>query len=74
MLCLDIVFQVCSLSPYRCEPFLKSAFLGQGVILDRRVSSLSKNVFYSLSSAQNSVIEFKTKFVIKINFKSISYV
>jgi hypothetical protein len=44
-LCLDVVLQVCSLSPYWCEPFLRAAFLGQGAVLDRRGSSLSQNVF-----------------------------
>jgi hypothetical protein len=34
-----------SLSSYRREPFLRSASLGQGVVLDRRVSSHSQNVF-----------------------------
>jgi hypothetical protein len=32
---LDVVFQVCSLYPSRREPFLWSAPLEQGVILDR---------------------------------------
>jgi hypothetical protein len=35
---LDIVLQVCSLSlPFTREPFLRSASVGQDVILDRRV-------------------------------------
>jgi hypothetical protein len=38
---------VCSLSPFRREPFLRLASLEQGVILDRRVFSLLKSVFYS---------------------------
>jgi hypothetical protein len=45
----------------------------QDVILDREVI-VSVNVFYSPSSAQNSVIEFKTHFVINFNFQSISFV
>jgi hypothetical protein len=49
-LCLDVVLQACSLSPSWREPFLRSASLEQGVVLDRRVSA-SANVFYSLSSA-----------------------
>jgi hypothetical protein len=65
-LCLDVVLQVCfSLSPSRRELFLRSAPLVQGVVLDQLVIT-SSNVFYSLSSAQNSVIEFKI--VIRFNF------
>jgi hypothetical protein len=45
MLCLDVVLHVGSLSPYQREPFLRLASLGQGVVLDRRVSSLLQNVF-----------------------------
>jgi hypothetical protein len=41
---MDIVLQV-SLSPYRREPFLRSPFLGQGVVLNHRASSLPQNVF-----------------------------
>jgi hypothetical protein len=67
-LCLDVVLQVCSLSPYQREPFLRSACLGQGAILDRQMFSLPQKCFYSLPSAQNSIIEFETKFVIKFNF------
>jgi hypothetical protein len=70
----DIVLGVCSLSPYPCEPFLRSASLGQGAVLDRRVFLLPQKYFYSLPSTQNSIIEFKTKFVIKFNFQSILYV
>jgi hypothetical protein len=44
-LCLDVVLQVFSLSPYRREPLLRSTFLGQGAVFDRLVSSLSQNVF-----------------------------
>jgi hypothetical protein len=33
--CLDIVLQVCSLSPYVHEPCLRLASLGQSDILDR---------------------------------------
>jgi hypothetical protein len=36
---------VCSLSPSQCEPFLRSASVGQGVILDHRVFVLSQIVF-----------------------------
>jgi hypothetical protein len=64
---------VCSLSPFRHESFLRSASLVQDVILDREVIVFI-NVFYSLSSAQNSVIEFETYFVINFNFQSISFV
>jgi hypothetical protein len=38
--CLDVVLQVCSLSPSQHEPFLRLAYLGQGAILDRQVFSL----------------------------------
>jgi hypothetical protein len=44
--CLDVVLHVYSLSTFRCEAFLRSAPLGQGVILDRRVID-SANVLYS---------------------------
>jgi hypothetical protein len=44
-LCLDVVLQVCSLSPNRREPFFRLTFLGQGATLDRRVPSLPQNVF-----------------------------
>jgi hypothetical protein len=43
MLYLDVILQLCSLS--RREPFLKSASLGQGAVLDRRVFSLSQIIF-----------------------------
>jgi hypothetical protein len=45
MLCLDVVLQVCSLSPSQCEPFLRSVSLGQGAILDRRVIASVKMSF-----------------------------
>jgi hypothetical protein len=44
-ICLDVVLQVCSLSPYRRELLLRSAFLVKGAVLDRRVCSLPQNVF-----------------------------
>jgi hypothetical protein len=40
-----MLFCRCALSPYQREPFLRLAFLGQGAVLDRRVSSLPQNVF-----------------------------
>jgi hypothetical protein len=39
---------MCSLSPFRHEPFLRSASLGQGAILDHGVFCFRKNIFYSL--------------------------
>jgi hypothetical protein len=39
-LCLDIVLHVCSVSPFRREPFLRSSSLGQGVVLDLMSVSL----------------------------------
>jgi hypothetical protein len=48
ILCLDVILQVCSLSPYRREPFLRSTFLRHGVVLDRQVSSLPQNVLFSI--------------------------
>jgi hypothetical protein len=66
-LCIDVVLQVCSLCPSQCEPFLRLAPLGRGVTLVHR-DITSTNVFYSLSSAQNSVINFETQIVIKFNF------
>jgi hypothetical protein len=50
---------VFSLSPSLCELILRSASLGQDVVLVRGVIA-SANVSYSQSFAQNSVIEFKT--------------
>jgi hypothetical protein len=44
-LCLDVVLQVCSLSPSRREPFLKLTSLGQGAVLDHRVFFLLQIVF-----------------------------
>jgi hypothetical protein len=67
-LCLDIVLQVCSFSPSRREPFLRSAPLGQGAVLDRWVIASTKMYFILYLSAENTVIEFKTQFVIKFNF------
>jgi hypothetical protein len=72
-LCRDVVLQMCSLSPSQREPFLTSARLGQGVILNRQVIA-SANRFYPQSSAQNFVIKFKTQIIIKFNFQSISLV
>jgi hypothetical protein len=48
---------------------MRSAPLGQGVILVHR-DIIFANVFFSLSSAQNSVIEFKTQIVIKFIFRA----
>jgi hypothetical protein len=42
-----MLFCRCSLSPYRCEPFLRSASLGQGAVLDRRVFSLPQSFLFS---------------------------
>jgi large-conductance mechanosensitive channel len=52
---------------------MRLAPLGQGVILGRR-DIASTYVFYSLSSARNSVIDFKTQIVMKFNFQSISFI
>jgi hypothetical protein len=41
---LDVILQVYFLSPYRREPFLRSASPGQGVALDHQVFLLSQNV------------------------------
>jgi hypothetical protein len=68
------LFYRCALSPFWCEPFLRSASLGQGVILNRQVFLLLQNLFYSLSFPQNSVIKFETQIEIKFNFQSISHV
>jgi hypothetical protein len=56
---------VFSLSPSQREPFLMSAPLGQGVILDQQVIA-SANYFYSQPSAQNSVFKFETQIIIKV--------
>jgi hypothetical protein len=53
------------LSLSRCEPFLRSASVGQGAVIDRRVFA-SVNVLYSLSSAKNSATEFKTQICNKV--------
>jgi hypothetical protein len=37
-----------SLSPYRREPFLRSASLGQGVVLDHRVLASAKMFLFSI--------------------------
>jgi hypothetical protein len=42
---LDVVLQVCYLSPSRRESFLRSASLGQGVILYHRVFLLLQIIF-----------------------------
>jgi hypothetical protein len=39
-----MLFYRCSLCLYRREPFLRSAFLEQGAVLDDRVSLLPQNV------------------------------
>jgi hypothetical protein len=56
-----------SLSPSWCEPFLRSTPLGQDVILVHR-DIVSAKHFYSLSFAQNSVINFESQIVIKFTF------
>jgi hypothetical protein len=48
-LCLDVVLQVCSISPFQREPLLRSASLGQGAILDRGVFASAK-MYFILSS------------------------
>jgi hypothetical protein len=50
---------VLSLSSFWREPFLRSASLGQGVVLDRGVFASTK-IYFILSSDSNSVIEFET--------------
>jgi hypothetical protein len=55
------------LSPSQREPFLRSASVGQDILLIRRVIAFT-NRFYSQSSAQNSITEFKTQIVIMLNF------
>jgi hypothetical protein len=44
-LCLDVILQVCSLSPFQRDPFFRSASLGQGAILDHLVFMLPQNIF-----------------------------
>jgi hypothetical protein len=36
---------VCSLSPFRHEPFMRLVSLGQGAVLNRRVFLLLQNIF-----------------------------
>jgi hypothetical protein len=54
-----MLFCRCALSPFRREPFLRLASLGQGVVLDRGVFASTK-MYFILSSASNSVLEFET--------------
>jgi hypothetical protein len=44
-LCLDVVLQMCYLSPSRRESFLRSVSLGQGAVLNHRVFSLPQIIF-----------------------------
>jgi hypothetical protein len=46
--CLDIVLQMCSLSPVRRELFLKSTSLGKGAVLDHGVFASAK-MYFTLS-------------------------
>jgi hypothetical protein len=66
-LCLDVVLQVCSLSPSRREPFLESASLGHGVVLDRRVFSLPQ-VHFILFFRLKLCNRIQNSIVIKFNF------
>jgi hypothetical protein len=52
---------------------MRSVSLGQGAVLDQKCFAFT-NVFYSLSFAQKSVIEFKIQIVINFNFQCISFV
>jgi hypothetical protein len=45
-----MLFCRCALSPFRRELFLRSASLGQGVVLDRGVFTYAK-MYFILSSA-----------------------
>jgi hypothetical protein len=67
-----MLFYRCVLSLFPCEPYLRSASLRHGAVLDRRVI-ISANYLYFQSSAQNSVTKFKTQLVIKFNFQSFSF-
>jgi hypothetical protein len=47
--CLDVILQVRSLSPYRHDPFLRSANLGQDAVPDlSSVSASVKCILFSL--------------------------
>jgi hypothetical protein len=60
-----MLFCRCVLSLSQRESFLRSASLGHGAVLDRRVFSLPQNAFYSLFRS-NSVTEFKTQICNKV--------
>jgi hypothetical protein len=62
------------LSPYRREPFLRLAFLGQGVILDQRVFRFRKMFLVSIFRLKLCNRIQNSKFVLNFNFQSISYV
>jgi hypothetical protein len=74
-LCLDVILQVYSLSPYRREPFLRSTSLEQGVVLDHRVIPLPQMFLSSIfhlklyNQIQNSncnKVKFSEYFIVNI--------
>jgi hypothetical protein len=62
-----MLFWMCA-PPLQREPFLRSASLGQGVVLNHRVSSFPQNVFILNLLLKNSAIEFETQIIIELNF------
>jgi hypothetical protein len=62
-----------SVSPYRREPFLRLTSLGKGVILDRRVIASAKMFLFAIFRLKLCNQIQNSKFVIKFNFQSISY-
>jgi hypothetical protein len=64
---LDVVLQVCSLSPLWRGPFLRLASLGQGAILDHGVFTSAKCILFSLLLKLCNRIR-KPKIVIKFTF------
>jgi hypothetical protein len=56
------------LSPYRREPFLRSASLAQDVVLDRRVNASAKMFLFSIFRLKLCNRIQNSKFVLKFNF------
>jgi hypothetical protein len=61
MLCFDVILQMCHLSPFRIESFLRSVSLGQCVVPDSSSIPASIKYFYSLSFAQTLYLNSKLK-------------
>jgi hypothetical protein len=60
-LCFDVILQMCHLSPFWIESFLRSASLGQDVVSDSSSIPTSTKYFYSLSFTQTLYLNSKLK-------------